>query len=195
MRTSAPCVATRRRWCVLEGQRAAVLLGDLQHHGEAEAGALVALGGDVRLEQARAVLLGQADAVVDHLDGDAVGLRRDDRLDAAFPIRIALHGGLASHFHRLAGILDEVGDGARDQAPVERHQERLIGKAQLVVDLRMALAEQHHRLLHGVAQVVRAHLRLGHAGELGELVDHGLEVGDLTLDGHRQPVERLAVRA
>ena len=66
--------AAGRRRGVLERQRAAVLLDDLLHDGEPEAGALVALGGDVGLEQARAVVLGQADAVVDHLDVDAVAI-------------------------------------------------------------------------------------------------------------------------
>ncbi len=186
-------LASGRRRCILERERAAVLLGDLLHHGEAEAGALVPLGGDVRLEQARAVLLRQADAVVDHLDGDAIGLRRDDGLDAALPVRIALQRRLARRLDRLAGVLHEVGDGTRDEAAIERHQQRLVGNAQLVIDLRVAFAEQHHRLLHRVAQIVRAHLGLGHARELGELVDHRLEVGHLPLDGHRQPVERLAV--
>ena len=52
--------AAGRRRGVLQRQRAAVLLDALLHDGEAEAGALVALGGDVGLEQAVAVVLGQA---------------------------------------------------------------------------------------------------------------------------------------
>ena len=66
------------RWGVLERQRAPVLLGDLLHHGEAEAGPLVSLGGDVGLQEAGAILLRQADAVVDDLDSDPIGLRGDD---------------------------------------------------------------------------------------------------------------------
>ncbi len=62
---------------VLEGERAAVLLGDLLHNGKAETRALVALGRDVGLEQPGAVLLRQADAVVDTTSMVTRSLRRD----------------------------------------------------------------------------------------------------------------------
>src|SRR6187431_2395415 len=48
---------TRRR--VLQRQRAAMLLHAFHDDGKTEAGALVALGGDVGLEQSVAVVLGQ----------------------------------------------------------------------------------------------------------------------------------------
>src|SRR5262245_60308958 len=56
--------AARRRRGILEAQGAVVLLDALLHDGEAEAGALVALGGDVGLGQPGAVLPRQAGTVV-----------------------------------------------------------------------------------------------------------------------------------
>ena len=100
--------APGRRRRVLERQRAAVLLDALLHDGKAEAGALVALGGDVGLEQARAVLLGQARAVVDHLDVDAVAVAAHDRLDARRASPVPCPALSRSACDRLLGVLDEI---------------------------------------------------------------------------------------
>ena len=57
----------------------------------------------------------------------------------------------------------------------------------------MGLAILDHRLLHHVSQVVLLHLRLGNARERCELVDHRLDVADLSHDGVGQLLERFAI--
>src|SRR5450432_1112485 len=106
--------ASLRRRGIFQRQGAAVLLRYLLNHGEAKAGTLVTLGGHIRLEQAGTVLLGQSDAVVDHLDRYPIALRRHDSFDATLPA-LDLAIGVTHGLDRLARVLHEVGDGAGDE--------------------------------------------------------------------------------
>ncbi len=105
------------------------------HDGKAEAGALVALGGDVGLEQTVAVVLGQARSVVDHLDVDAVAVAAHDGLDAAAPVRL-LVGVLAPGLQRLLGVLDEIADGLGHEPAVAGDDDRLLADLGLEGDRR-----------------------------------------------------------
>src|SRR5262249_61565502 len=86
---------------------------------EAEAGALLACR-DVRLEQAAAVLLGQADSVIDHVDDDLVALASRPDADAAAAELGRRNGG-----NGFGRVLDDVGEALRDQPAVELRRHRV----------------------------------------------------------------------
>src|SRR5581483_799230 len=167
---------------VLQRQGAAVLLDTLLHDGEAEASALpLTLGRHIGLEQPHAVLLGQARAVVDYLDVDAVAVAAHDRLDAPAPTLFLLRA-LRILLDRLLGVLHEVVDRLRDQPAVAGDDDRLVAQPLVEGDVAVAHLPVEHGGAHDVADVVILHLRLGHAREGGELVDHACHVPDLPDD-------------
>ena len=88
VRTSAPCVRPGAWRRVLEGEHARVLLDALLHDREPEAGALGALGGDIRLGEADAVPR-QADTVVDDLEVRPGRISAQVGLDTAAPAGLA----------------------------------------------------------------------------------------------------------
>ena len=153
-----------------------------------------ALGRHVGLEQARAVLLRQAEAVVDHLDDDllaALAIRRA----STRPFQPAARSGCsAADCDRLGRVLDEIGQRLRDQAPVARRPSAALPAA--AARSRSAGWLSRNRITGSCtasAQVGRRHLRLRHAGERGELVDHALDVADLAHDRVGELLEGLAV--
>src|SRR5829696_8991835 len=87
---------------------AAVLLDDALAHPEAEAGALaLPLGGEERLEDVAQRLLGDAGAVVLHLDQHltAVG---EDHLGVRLARDTRRHANRAAGRHRLLGVEQEI---------------------------------------------------------------------------------------
>src|SRR5262245_15439468 len=112
-----PVRAARGGRGILQREGAVVLLHALLDDGKAEAGALVALGGDIGLREPRAVLSGQARAVVDHLDVHAVAVAAHAGLDAPAPARlpVLLIGVLLDGLLR---VLHQVDDRLGDEAPV-----------------------------------------------------------------------------
>src|SRR5258706_3817859 len=185
--TPAAMRAYRR---VLEREDAAMLLDNLLNNGKSKAGPLVALGRDVRLEQPRTVLLGQPDAGVSDLDLEFIGGSAGANADARLP---RCRSAIARGIDRLGGILDEIGDGLGDEAPVERAEQGLGRQCQIERHVRMTLAEKNDGFLHGIAQIVELHDGLWDTGERCELVDHALDVAGLTLDRCCQLVEGLTV--
>ena len=175
---------------------AAVVLQNAADNGKPEAGPLLSRC-DVGFEQAIAVLLGKADAVVDDVDDDVAAVTSRDDVDTAL-----VRSGLRHGSDRLGRILDDVGQRLRDQAAVEVRQHRILGKLQANVDIGVANTHQEHNLTHGVGDIIGRHHRFRHARELGKLVDHALDVVDLPDDGfgallkHRRVVgDRAAVFA
>ena len=79
-------------------------------------------------------------------------------------------------------FLIDVGEALRDQAAIELRRHRALGDVGFDIDLGIADAHQEHRLAHGVGDVLADDDGLRHAGEVGELVDHALDVVDLAHD-------------
>src|SRR6202521_806266 len=164
-----------------------MLLQDATHYGEAKAGALFPRG-EIGLEQAVAVLLGQPGAVVDHVDHDVGAFTPDRHLDAPAPER-----GRGYRGNRLGGVLDDVGHRLGNQPAVELGRHRAIGGRELDVDLGMADAHQEHHLAHRIDDILRGDHRLRHAGKPREFVDHALDVLDLAHDRIGALLEHRAV--
>ena len=145
--------------------------------GEPEPGALFARR-HVGLEQPGAVLLGQADAVVDHVDDDvlAFALRADGNAAAA-------EFGRRHRADRFGGVLDDVGERLRNQPPIKCAPACSRRQFDVEIDVGMADAHQEHHLAHRFGHVLVGDDRLRHAGKARELVDHALDVVDLAHDG------------
>src|SRR5437763_10225509 len=84
---------------------AAVALGDTQAHPEAEAGALLALRGEERLEDVREVFLRDPRAGVRDLQPDRVG---PDEAGRGVAMRFGRDGDQAALGHGLRGVQHEV---------------------------------------------------------------------------------------
>src|SRR5262245_6237116 len=154
-----PVRPSGRRRRILEGQHAGMLLDALLHDGEAEAGPLVALGRDVRLGEARAVVLGQAGPVVYHLDVHARAVAAYVGLDAPRPARLPA-GALRIAVDRLLGVLDQVDDRLGDEAPVAGDHDGLLADPGIEGDVvARHLAVDHGGFDH-LADIVVLHLRL-----------------------------------
>src|SRR5215470_16754758 len=96
------------RRSILQCQRPPMLLDALLHNGQTKPRTLLlAFGGHIGLQQAHAVLLGQAWAVVDHLDVDAVAVAAHHRLDAASPVLVLVRA-LRVLLDRLLRVLHQV---------------------------------------------------------------------------------------
>src|SRR5712691_10392757 len=121
---------------IVEIDAAAVVLEDAADDGEPEPGPLLA-GGDVGLEQPIAILLGQADAVVEHVDEDVAALAPDRNLDAAAIELAGRHRG-----DRLGGVLDDVGERLGNEPAIELGRQRALRRLELDVDVGMADAHQ-----------------------------------------------------
>ena len=154
---------------------AAVLFQNFPDDRETEAGALLARR-HIGLEQARAVFHRQTDAVVDDVDQDVAVHSRCRYLDAALlrPRR--------QRRDRLGAVLDDVGEGLRDQPAVEPCRHRILGKVDFDIDVGMADPHQEHRLAHGVGDVFGFDHRFRHARKAREFVDHAPDVVDLAHD-------------
>ena len=99
---------------------AAMLLENAADDGKAQTGAFFT-GGDVGFEQPVAIFLRQADAVVDHVNKDAITAARRDHADAATAARALGNGD-----DGLGRILDDVGEPLRDQSAVEPRRHRVL---------------------------------------------------------------------
>src|SRR5680860_66776 len=102
-------------WRIGERKGAPMLLGDPVHDRQAKPGALGA-GGHIGLDQTLAILLRQAAAIVDDRDLHVVALGADLGHDG--PRAGAGGVGLDRRIYGLAGVLDEIGDGLGEKAPV-----------------------------------------------------------------------------
>ena len=94
---------------------------------------------------------------------------------------------------RLGGVLDDVAERLGHQPAVERAHQRLGAEVALEGDVGAADLDQERRLAQRLAQIHHLHLRLRHAGEGRELVDHAADIADLADDGVGALVEDLAV--
>src|SRR5208283_6040551 len=94
----------------------------------------------------------------------------------------------------LDRILHDVLDRLGEEAPVDLRVKPLGGK--LLDDVYVGVADPHQegRLAYTFAQIVTLRAGLGHAREGGELVDHPLDVVDLSHDRVGALVEDLAIR-
>src|SRR5262249_41105080 len=99
---AAPARILLRR--IVELDAAAMLFENLADERAPETRLLLA-GGHVRLEQAAAILLRQADAVVDDVDDDVVTVAPGPYVDSSAKRRIGRHRA-----DRLARVLDDVGE-------------------------------------------------------------------------------------
>src|ERR1700722_2356915 len=142
----------------------------------------------IGLEQARPVFLGQADAVVDHVDDDVFVLapHADDDFSAAELVR-------RYRANRFGGVLDDVGERLGNQPPIETRRNHVGRQFDFEVDVGMGDAEQEDRLAHRIGNVLVGHDRLRHAGKARELVDHALDVVDLAHDGIGALVEHRVI--
>ena len=103
--------------------------------GEAEAGALLARR-HIGLEQAAAVLLRQADAVVD----TSMTMSSPSRAAETW-MRPLAELGRRHRGDRLGRVLDDVGERLRDQPAVEARRHRVLGD--LDVDVDVGIADPH----------------------------------------------------
>ena len=163
---------------VAQLEAAAMFFENAADDGEAEAGALLARR-HIGLEQARAVFLRQADAVVDHVDDDCP-CRRAARCTTMRP-RPSSAGGTAP-IASVAFLMMLV-----SACEISRRSKRagigFGGEFDLEIDVGMADAQQEHDLTHGLGDVLVGDHGLRHAGKARELVDHALDVVDLAHDG------------
>ena len=176
---------TRPAWLVrVHADVAVVVRHDAGDDREAEAGAVV-LRRVVGLEDAAAVFVGNADAVVGDLEPRRLQRRVVDGadLDAA-----RLAGGLAGR----TCVVQEVREHAADLLAVE------VDPGKRLVEVRLeahALGPRvaRDRLAHEPVQVVGPQVGLGEPGELGELVHQHLQSVDVAGDGVDGLVEDLRV--
>src|SRR5215467_11282567 len=115
---------SRRR--ILQCQRPPVLFDALLHDGKTKPRAfLCPLGRHIRLKQTHAVLLGQAGAIVDHLDVDPVAGAAHHRFDATPPVLVLVRA-FRILLDRFLGVLHEIMDRLCHQPAVTGHEDRLI---------------------------------------------------------------------
>src|SRR5262249_48480332 len=143
---------------------------------EAQAGALFPRR-HIRLEEAAAVFLRQANSVVDDIDDD---VRIDTRRRNHDPTPTKLVGR-----HRrdgFAGVLDDVGQSLWNKPAIEARRHRVFGNLNLDIDIGVAYPLHERYLAHGVADIVDRHHRLRHPRKARELVDHASDIVDLAYD-------------
>src|SRR6478672_12960991 len=125
---------------ITQFDRAPVLLYNAADDGKPEARALLA-GRDIGLEQPAAVLLWQADAVVDDIDHDIVAFPRSVDLDHTFAEFAGRHCR-----NRFGCILDGVGQRLRYQASIKTCRHGIFRNIGIDVDFRIAHPHQEHGL-------------------------------------------------
>src|SRR5262245_28370130 len=183
----------RSRWSILQCQRPPVLFDALLHDGKTKPRAfLCTLGRHIGLKQTHAVLLGQARAIVDHLDVDPVAVAAHHRFDATAPALLLVRA-FRILLDRFFGVLHDIVDRLCHQPAVTRHEDRLVAQALVEGHVAVAHLPVEHRCPHDVADVVLFHLRLGHACEGGEFVDHARDITHLSNDRVRALLEHFPV--
>ena len=89
----------------------------------------------------------------------------------------------------FAGVLEHVGQRLGDEPAVEFGPDRLGRQFVLERDVGAADAGEEQGLAHAIGEIVARQPGPRHAGEIGELVDHALDVVDLPDDRVRALVE------
>src|SRR4029077_8687970 len=155
-------------------------------------GTLVALAGNVGLEQSVAIVLGQARSVVDHLDVYPIAVAAHDGLAAAAPPRLLVRP-VDKSLDRLLRVLHQVGDRLRNEAPVAADNDRLLADFGFEYHVGTGHLAIEHAAFHQFADIVILHFRFGRAREGGKLVDHARDVADLTYDGVGAALEHIPI--
>src|SRR5215831_2345990 len=133
------------RRSILQCQRPPMLLDALLHNGETKPGTLLgAFGRHIGLEKAHAVLLGQARAIVDHLDVDAIAVAAHHRLDAAAPVLVFVRA-FRVLLDRLLGVLHQIMDRLRHQPAIAGDKNRRVAQALVEGDVAIAHLPVKHR--------------------------------------------------
>ena len=113
--------------------------------------------------------------------------RASTRITPVCPI-LALDG-----LDRLGGVLDDVAESLAHQPAVERPHQRLGPETALEGDIGAADLEQERGFAQRLAQIHHLHVRLRHAGEGREFIDHAADIVDLADDRVGALVEHFAV--
>src|ERR1043166_670365 len=172
------------------GQRnlAAVILDNLAHDGEAEAGALGPRR-HIGLGEPMTLIVRQADSVIADAEYDLLADGFDFYVDSSRPV-VAFRLARTDCLGRvLEHICQRLGDEPSVAFQPHRRLRRLDGKR----DGRMRHALQEHRLVEQLLRILPLHHRHRHAGEGGELVHHAADIADLTDDRIGALLEHLAV--